>query len=92
MEVYISESAQDDPQERWVMLKQPDVSKICEAMIQVMESGLPPEARTMDAFDLILKECRERLHRKRILLIPDSLETPVLPGEGKEADRDVIQD
>lgn len=71
MEVYISESAQDDPQERWVMLKQPDVSKICEAMIQVMESGLPPEARTMDAFDLILKECREKVHRKRVSFIPD---------------------
>lgn len=92
MEIYISESAQDDPQEKWVMLKQPDVSKICEAMIQVMESGLPPEARTMDAFNLILKECRKKVHRKRILLIPDRLETPVLPGEEKREDDDTIQD
>lgn len=92
MEVYISKSAQDDPQERWVMLEQPDVSKICEAMIQVMERRLPPEARTMDAFDLILKECREMLHRKRVLLIPDSLETPVSPREEKEEDDDTLQD
>ncbi len=46
----------------------------------------------MDAFDLILKECRERIHRKRILLIPDRSEVPMLQGKIKEEDDDTIQD
>lgn len=92
MEVYISQSAEDGPSERFTMLKEQTVSDVCEAMIQVMESKLPPEARTMDTFDLILKECGEKVHRKRILLIPDRLEAPMLQGKIKEEDDDTIQD
>ena len=68
MQVDIVTTVEDELQEQGIVLKKRDASEICESMIQVMKTGIPIGAQTMDTFDYVLRECKEILHKKRISL------------------------